>query len=241
LYNSRDENLINEHIDEATGYGIDFFNMSWWGPESWEDAAIKDFFLEAQLSGEIEFSIFYVSMGRLSSTWVEENGKSNKKIDLGHPANRRILISDFQYLARSYFDDPSYLKINNRLVVSMYLARAFSGDVESASNELRSEMQEMGYDIFILADEVYWRSPQTQGQNERTRLFDAVFPYNMHSNDSEKNADFVEQSLAKFEEWESSAESLGVEFVPNVLPGFDKRHHKTFNAYPIERSPQEFS
>ena len=241
MYDSRDENLINEHIDEATGHGIDFFNISWWGPHSWEDVTIKSYFLDAELSDEIKFCIFYESLGRLGSVWVEENGNRNKRIDLDDSANRYTLLSDFRYIAENYFNHPSYLKIDGRPVVSVYLARSMSGDIEGALNELRAEMKRMGFDIFILADEVYWRSPNTPGQDERTRLFDAVFAYNMHSNDSEKNDNFVELSLAKFEEWRASAEPLGVEFVPNVLPGFDKRFHRNFNAYPIERTPENLS
>jgi len=240
-YDSRDKDLINEHIDEATGHGIDFFNLSWWGPNSWEDVTIKRYFLDAQLIDDIKFSIFYESPGRLRSVWVEQNGNRNKRINLDHSGNKYTLLNDFRYIARNYFNHPSYLKIEGRPVVSMYLARGLSGDVEGVLNELRAEMERMGFDIFILADEVYWRSPNTPGQDERIQLFDAVFAYNMHSNDSEKNDHIVERSLAKFEEWRASAESLGVEFVPNVLPGFDKRFHRNVNAYPIERTPDKFA
>lgn len=230
LYDSRNKDIINEHIDEATGHGIDFFNISWWGPNSWEDITIRDFFLAADLINEIKFSIFYETLGTLKWTGVDFDDRAN--------INR--LIADFKYIAEEYFDHPSYLKIDGRPVVSIYLTRIFSGDIESAISELRTEMNTLGYDIFILADEVYWQSPDTERQKNRTRLYDGVFSYNMHASEPNIDEGFVNQALQKFMEWKASADELSIEFVPNVLPSFDASNLSDPNPYIISRTIEKF-
>ena len=71
-------------------------------------------------------------------------------MDLDDQTNRQTLIDDFLYIAETYFDHPSYLKIDGRPVVSIYLTRIFSGDVSTALQALRDALANIGYDVYIL-------------------------------------------------------------------------------------------
>lgn len=233
-YDSRDLNVINRHIDEATGHGIDFFNVSWWGPGTWEDDTLRTTLLEAELIDDIAFTVFYETVGRLKRS-------GDGTISLDSPANRARLIADFKYLAENYFDHPSYLRIDDKPVVAIYLTRILTGDVAGAVTDLRSEVRALGFELFILADEVYWQSPVDPEQIARMRNYDAVFSYNMHYSNSDVSIRFVERSLAQYRMWKAVADDIGVAFVPGVMPGFDASELIVPNPYVIERSPEEFA
>ena len=238
-YDSRDRVTINQHIDEATGFGIDFFNISWWGPGSWEDKTLRDHFLDADLIGEISFSVFYETLGRLKHTTDSSTGALT--VDLNDPANRATLIADFKYLAQEYFDHPSYLKIDGKPVVMIYLTRTFSGDIPGAVSELRSELRDLGHELFIVADEVYWGNPDTPQLIERIAPYDAVFAYNMHYSNPTVSDHFIERSLQMYHRWQSAAAEAGVDFIPAAMPGFDATKITHPNPYIIKRSPEKFA
>ena len=238
-YDSRDRVTINQHIDEATGFGIDFFNMSWWGPGSWEDKTLRDHFLDADLIDEISFSVFYETLGRLKHTTNSSTGALT--VDLSDPANRATLIADFKYLAQEYFDHPSYLKIDGKPVVMIYLTRTFSGDIPGAVSELRSELRDLEHELFMVADEVYWKDPNTPQLIERIAPYDAVFAYNMHYSNPTVSDHFIERSLQMYHRWQSAAAEAGVDFIPAAMPGFDATKITHPNPYIIKRSPEKFA
>ena len=265
-YDSRDLRTINQHIDEATGHGIDFFNISWWGPGSWEDNTLKDAILRADLIDDISFTIFYETLGRLIHT------SGDVKVNLDNAANRATLVDDFKYLAEEYFDHPSYLRIDGKPVVVIYLTRTFTGDVAGAISHLRSELLSVGHDLFIVADEVYWQDPlrpeviagirnydavfaynmhysqpvywQDPLRPEviaGIRNYDAVFAYNMHYSQPEVGERFVERSLDHYRRWATATSKAGTDFIPGVMPGFDARYIRSPNPYVVERSAERFA
>ncbi|MGC9021462.1 MAG: hypothetical protein ACP5KE_09685, partial [Candidatus Methanodesulfokora sp.] len=196
-YDSRDPIVISKHIDWATGHGIDFFIMSWWGPGSWEDITIRDFFLKNQLIDNIKFMILYESVGRLKV----EGGS----IDMDSPANRQILLDDFKYL-ENYFNDPHYLRVKGRPAVELYLARIFKGNISGVISSLR--------DLYLIGDLVYWQDPRSLSEVK----YDAITSYNMHTSVQEILDKFEENLARKYGEWLDSAGRLKVGFIPSVLP-----------------------
>lgn len=229
-YCSRDEETINIHIDWATGHGIDFFIMSWWGPYSWEDVTLKDHFVGASLADEIEFCIHYESWGRLEVF--------NGKVDLNNEWNRTRLIQDFKYLESTYFGESGYLRIDGKPVVVIYLARTFAGDVEGAISELRGEL---GEDVYLIGDMVYWQNPDTAGQRLLMAQFDAITSYNMHTSVEGIDDDFGEKFSQKYAEFHEVAKEVGVGFVPKLMPGFDDSPVRPEAGNPvIVRSPERF-
>ncbi len=228
-YDSRDQQVINTHIEWAVSNGIDFFAMSWWGPGSWEDVTLREHFLKASLIDRIKFCIHYETWGRLkvSCWWV----------NLNDPANRERLRQDFEYLRDTYFNHPSYLLIDGKPVVIIYLARTFVGDVKNVISELREELEE---NVYLIGDLVYWQNPDAPWQRRLIQQFDAVTAYNMYIPFPGIGKNFVDRVSRRYEEWRQVASELGVGFIPSVMPGFDDTAVRRAKHPVIERSPQLF-
>lgn len=213
-YSSRDQTVISKHIGWASDYGIDFFLTSWWGANSWEDMTIKDYFLKSKDTTYIKFAILYESYGRLKA---DEKGK----INFDDPNNKKILIEDFLYLSKTYFSHKQYLRINDKPVVFIYLSREFEGDYIGAIAELRAELRKQGYELYLIGDQVYWSSPSEESEQKLMKQFDAVTSYNMHTSVSDIEVNFVGKVSDKYREWFGVANNLGIDFIPNIMPGFD--------------------
>ena len=229
LYNSQDKIVINKHIDWATGHGIDCFVLSWWGPYSFEDETIK-IILNSDLAKDIKLAILYESLGRLRYSSV--NGEIS--INLNDTYNRQVLVNDFDYINKNYFLHPSYMRIDEKPVIFIYLSRVFGGDMEGVINNLRSK-----YNVFIVADEVYWQNPKEPEVIERIKLYDGVTAYNMHTNIDWIIEDFENNVSDKYREWLEVIKTLNIYFVPSSIPGFDDREVRTGNI-PIPRSIERF-
>ena len=228
LYYSQDGIVLNKHIDWATGHGIDGFVISWWGPYSFEDTTIKNL-LKCDLIKDIKFVILYESLGRLK---YSKDGDIS--INLSDSYNRAVLVNDFTYLNENYFKHPSYMKIDEKPAVFIYLTRVFTGDIAGAINNLRKTD-----DIFLIGDEVYWQDPRTSEVMERIKLYDGITAYNMHTNIGSIIENFETRVFEKYREWLEVVKSLDRYFIPSSIPGFDDRAVRTGNI-PIPRSVERF-
>lgn len=220
-YHSADLAVISQQIEWAAEYGIDFWAASWWGPGSPEEETISKFF-QAENAGRMRLALLYESAGRLHI--------ADGRIDLDDERNRRLFVEDLRGLADKFFGVPNYLRIDDRPVVFLYLARIFVGDVRSAVDSARAAVKEAGGgDPYIVADEVYWHQPSPQ----RLALFDAVTAYNMHASVPDIAAQFAQKVAAQYQLWSRAAEMAGVGFVPGVLPGFDDSAVRPEARHPI--------
>lgn len=231
-YNSAEKDVINQHIDWASGHGIDFFAVSWWGIGSREDEVLKDRFLESPLLNDIQFVILYESAGLLPF--------QNESIDLDSPDTLQKLLKDFKYLQETYLNHPRYLKINGRPVVFIYLTRIFTGDVAGAIHALRSALLSRGSDVYLIGDEVYWGNWGSLPA-EHIQAFDAVTAYNMHTSVPGIAENFDAKVMNEYTAWKARTDELGVSFIPNALPGFDDSLVRPqANHPPIPRSVSLF-
>ena len=231
-YNSSDQDVINQHIDWASGHGIDFFAMSWWGKTSNEDAVLKDHILKSPMLADFKFVILYESSGLLPV--------SNEAIDLNSPDNLLKLLDDLQYLQDTYFNNPHYLKIDDRPVLMIYLTRIFKGDVAAAFQALRGALLSRGSDVYLIADEVYWGNEQSLPASH-IQAFDAVTAYNMHTSVPDIADNFNNKVKDAYTAWKAKADELNVAFVPGVIPGFnDSSVRPQANHPPIPRSVDLF-
>lgn len=229
-YSSRSETVINKHIELAVNNGIDFFLVSWWGKYSFEDITFKDYILKASLAPQMKFAILYETGGLLSLN-------SNNNFDLSLSTNVTNLKNDFIYLSR-YFSANNYLKIDGKPVVFLYLTRIFTGDAETALNQVRAAIRNLGFELYLIADQVYWQDPNTMGEKNFMRLFEAVTAYNMHTGDSQIDVNFVGKVSNKYNEWYQVTSNLNIDFIPDVMPGF---HNSDVNAPVIVRTEGKFT
>lgn len=234
-YSSKDQKVISKHINWASENGINFFIMSWCGYESgneFRDETIKNYFLKSKDIEKIKFAILYETKGRLKKDKYE-------KFNFDNTDNKDKLIEDFKYISKVYFNHPQYLKINKKPMVFIYLARDFNRNYKNAMRELRSEINRERVEMYLMGDMVYWQNPNCQ--KELIEQFDGITAYNMHKDCSSISEQFVEKVIDNYKYWFNVTSNWDVDFIPNVMPGFDKSAYKSNKKHPvISRKIEDF-
>jgi hypothetical protein len=194
LVNSDSPRTAARDIANAHKAGINFFALDWWPYDPGYSGAdyrkadedVKDFLAAPDLR-EMKFAMFY-------ETWNlgYVGGAESTPVTLQAELH---FDSDMLALAQQYFSNPSYLHIEGRPVVFLYLTRTLTGNVAGMMQGARSYLEAHGYaDPFFIGDEVYWRvTPEvqvpggpvltTQLQVSRIEQFDAVTGYTFYYGD----------------------------------------------------------
>lgn len=215
-YSLSDVEIFEKHISLCSRYGIDFLSFSWWprwypGREKLDKILLSNI-SKAKNIEDIKFCIFYETY---ALGYAPETAKivfDAKKIEL--------LLKDCEYLSKNYFNHPSYLKIEGKPVMILYLTRCFSGDYKRAINLIRKK-----YNLYLIADEIFW----DEFNKERTKLFDAVTAYNMYNAGNTGHKGFAVQTTyltdvyEKYSQYYDFAREHGIKFVANIIPGFNDR------------------
>jgi glycoprotein endo-alpha-1,2-mannosidase len=227
FYDSRDRRTIAAHIDQSHRGNIDFWAVSWWGPNSAEDATFRKSILAHPRRAELKYAVHYESTGRLGDPSTPDFAN---------------LVPDFRYLARHYFANPDYLKHDGRPVVFMYVTRAYfnSPSARDAVAALRSTMQsEFGVNPFLVGDDLF----QGGVDRKRARLWDAVTDFDVYGtvlqSGGSTSAALVE--LARiYDDARAAIAPLEVAFVPTASPGFNDKGvrggHPSAPRYLIDES-----
>jgi hypothetical protein len=241
-YDSGDTSIAEQHIAWASEHGIDFFTLDWWPVHHQENQAAIARLLEAGNLDDISFAIFY-------ETWDLGFLPVRGYTDLDRPGVRAAFVEDMAQLADQYFQNPSYLRVDGRPVVFLYLTRVLVGDVAGAMAEVREMWRARGYDPFVVADEVFWRVTvdgrpaafTTRPQATRIRAFDAITAYNPYESEQRSHAGYGAGSrllpdLQGLYERYRDATGNEVPIVPDVLPGYnDRAVRPTLDHYTIPR------
>jgi len=166
-------------------------------------------------NSSIKFSIYYESV-----ILGLDQGQIN--IDASNEAK---LLADFNYIADTYFENPNYLRIDDKPVIFLYLSGIYSGDFKGVFSRIRSALSERNIEVFLVGDEVGW-SEQT---GEHMEFLDAVSPYitlprKIQEGEYPGNGDFFADLSVQIGEWEKTANPLGLLVIPDAIPGFSNRH-----------------
>lgn len=240
-YSSSDPKIAEQHIAWAQKYGIDFFVLSWFGPDSYLDSNIQNGFLKAKNIGQTKFAILYEPAQCLTR---------KIPIDFSDPKIADKFEKDFEYLAKKYFSHPSYFKIQGRPVVAIYVTRVFSGDIQTAVKKVRTNLKKLGFEIYLIGDEIWY-----SGRDEkRALLWDGLTAYNLYHPTLEKEgvknmADFSQKIKLVYEDWQKFLEKKRVEapkileepiilepppdLIPGIIPQYDD--------FKLRRNPPLFS
>lgn len=235
-YSSRDEAVINQHIEWALESGINTFVCRWGGPDAWDDTTIREYLLEATLGREIDFMI-QPSVGALSP---DPDYTFPAPIDFDARRTREHLIALFEYLEERFFGRSNYARLDGRPAVTLFGGSAFGGDYGSAFEEAKAAVDETPY---IIADMAFRLTSGWAGDGD-FRGVDAVTTYTLYNAQRAEELDFdayeryiEEQGLA----WRLGADNRGVGFVPNVGPGYDDTLERPEADHrPIEPTPDRF-
>jgi glycoprotein endo-alpha-1,2-mannosidase len=207
-YSNRNSETISAHIDQSHRGNIDFWALSWWGPQSTENTTIRTSILNHPRRAELRYAIHYESTGRLGT--FDNPNFSN-------------LVPDFRYLAANYFQDPNYLRIDDRPVVFMYVTRAYFNTQASrdAVANLRAAIQaEFHVNPFIVGDDLFGGGVNLQ----RAMLWDAITDFDVYGTSMQSRGSTSAALSHLTSVYNGALQSLAptnVAFIPTASPGFN--------------------
>ena len=258
LVNSANPQTAARDIANAHRAGIDFFALDWWPYDQgyssedyrWADRNVNAF-LAAPDIGEMKFAMFYETWN-LGFDPPYEATPVTPQLELHFDA-------DMITFAQRYFHNPSYLKIDGRPVVFLYLTRTLTGDVGAMIAGARTVLERLGFDPFFVGDEVYWRvTPESQVQQGDVQLtttpqvarieqFDAVTSYTMYFGDLNYpqfgpakdssgypgTTNIVADQQFLLSVYRNVTDNR-VPVIPDVQPGFNDRGFRLATGHPVE-------
>jgi len=211
LYDSRSPKVIGDHIEQSVRGGISFWAVSWWGPGSFTDDTFRKNILKHPDAAKLKYAILYESTGRMKK--------------FSNPDYSRW-VTDLEYLKKTYFDDPRYLKVNDRPVLFFYLSREY---FRNKGHEALRQMREKFPEICLVGDDVFFGSDARDEKAEKykaewARNFDAVTAYDVYGQSvgrfggTHKAIEFL---AGNYRQAKEAANSVGTAFMPAIAPGYN--------------------
>lgn len=231
-YDSWNTNVIEQQIAWCSQYGIDFLTLDWWPGREDQTEHIKEVFLKAKNISDIKFCIFY-------ETWTLNFNSDTGATTFNKEVTDKFIKTTTE-IARDFFGHPSYLKIQGRPVIIMYLTRTLAGEFAPAIGKMRKEIKKLGYNPFIIGDEIFWKvtpivdkgkTPHplvTEPQMKRLMCFDAITSYNMYESEMRQHegygaeSSYIKDVTEKYREY-LDASGGKVYFMPEIIPGYNDR------------------
>jgi len=228
-YDSSDSYVIAKHIDWATGHGINFLPMIWFGPAHYSSSKLRHI-LSHPLIKDIKFCIFY------DSTQLSGPQLGSGPWNVDDPSIKKKLLDGLDYLIQNdYFNHPSYFTYRGAHLIYYWGSLSWKGHVGSMTTDLRKKAKESGIDLFIVGDPVEYYAPDLS----RIKPFDGITQFlNNSVTDAQVNQNLEKMMDANYREWSSLAKSVGVSFIPSAIPGYRKPIRPDFLTLP--RDPKRF-
>jgi len=222
-YDNRTRAVLSTHIEWATAYGIDAFMIEWWGLPSGKfragiDDVVRPFLANPDFK-KIKFFFVYSFVQALR----KDGEPTFPVIDLDDAERVAKLVSDFKYVARTYFNQPNQLKIGGKPVVYLWAISSSKGNFKVAMTKLRNAVKAVaGTDLYIIGDELgFGGTPDLV----RTPCLDAVMPYMMIKGGKPIRNYKIEATIDDIESQYRTARNvcadLGVKFIPLGFAGFN--------------------
>jgi glycoprotein endo-alpha-1,2-mannosidase len=201
-YDSTDPNVVRDHIAQSVRGGIAFWASSWWRPGDYTDTTLHDVIFKHPDAGKLKYAILYESTGRLGT--------------FARPDYSRW-IDDLNYLQKTYFDHPYYLRIDGRPVLFVYLTREY---FRNKGHEALREMREKFPNLYLVGDDVFGAGYKA----EWARNFDAVTAYDVYGQSVGPFGGThaaIELLARNYAGAKAAANSVGVAFMPTIAPGYN--------------------
>ncbi len=202
LYRSDDADVVGEHIAQSVRGGISFWAVSWWGPGHQCDVNLQNAILGHPDAGKLKYAILYEATGRFGA--------------FDKPSYRHW-ISDLTYLQEKYFGHSSYLRLDGRPVVFVYLTREyFRNKGQAALREMREKFPQ----LYLVGDDVFGETYKSQW----AKNFDAVTSYDVYGQSTGRfgGTRRAIQFLAdNYQHARQEANSVGCAFIPAIAPGYN--------------------
>ncbi|MEX0610541.1 MAG: DUF5010 domain-containing protein [Pirellulales bacterium] len=208
LYSNRSSATVAAHIDQSHRGNIDFWAVSWWGPQSAEDTTFRTSILTHPRRSELRYAVHYESTGRLGT--FDNPNFSN-------------LVTDFRYLANNYFQNLNYLQIDGRPVVFMYVTRAYFNSQaarDAVANLRTTMMSEFGLDPYIVGDDLFSGGVDLQ----RAQLWDAITDFDVYGTVLQSGGSTsaaLSQLASIYDNARAAVSGQNIGFIPTASPGFN--------------------
>mmetsp|Transcript_4387 Transcript_4387/g.6257 ORF Transcript_4387/g.6257 Transcript_4387/m.6257 type:complete len:642 (+) Transcript_4387:97-2022(+) len=198
------------HNEWAERAGVDAWVLSWAGVDEMVEEHFSWGMLNARNIDKMKFMMMYAV-------------DSVDTADFNDPYQLEKLIYNMKAIKDTYFHHPSYLYVNDRPVVGIYLTRKW---VNFQSEMLDTVKEALGYDVLFIADEPYFSGQRRtdtarNGVRDGKPVFETYMTYNMYTdqfiNDGDTAEEFMmREALPIYEHW--SNETV---FFPNVIPAYE--------------------
>ena len=210
--------VVSRHYDWARYAGVNYFVCSWWGEGSKTDVSIVNNMFDNPDRGEIKLAAF-----------------------LEPSITNATVYAQTAYLADNYFNRDGYYEIDGKPVVYVYITRAKTkSELQDYVTKMRQAARDAGYDdIYIVGDEV-WGSGSNYDRSRINGYLDAITNYDVYGNmGGSGNSPYVSSATVELwdtrnDRWQGIADSLGIDFIPAVSPGFNDTAVRTGHL-PISR------
>jgi len=221
---------------------------SWAGQSERRDNTIKNHILKHPNLPGTKISLFYETLSRIRQKTIvvpqldvngtimkDENGtiitKEDIYIDSSKPG------PDMEYMAKTYFDDPNYLRINDRPVVFVYLTRSLAAYsiLEQVVTDFREAARDAGYpSIYIVGDQTWNKAPTSS--YEPFKLLDAVTNYDVYGNMGRQPGYSGQARVDAYyrdqKGWYEAAKKQKCSFIPGTSPGYNDRGTRLASDHP---------
>ena len=222
-YDDTDPAVIAQHLQWSRGANVNLWVASWWGPKSREDNTLLNVIMPHEDLPGTRVALFYETMSRI------------KKSANYSTAN---VYSDVAYMAKMYFDNDNYMRIDGRPVLFVYLTRVLSrvGKLGETTALMRqAAMDNGGHDLYIMGDQVFGAAPDDGTTYEPFDLLDGVTNYDIYGNlrrpDGYAGIERLTDLANRNKEWRDQTRAHGeCAFVPGIAPGYNDRSVRDGNT-----------
>ena len=204
-YAATDRSVVEQHVKWSIEHGIRWWSVSWWGPDSGTDRALKGTLFETEQFEHLKFSILYETKGRLEEF----------DYDLDREGARKRLRNDLEYLAEHYFSRDTYRRVDGRPVVFFYISQTLRGDVAEAFAAATANLEP---ELYVLADVPFGAAPASYPVID---VADAVTSYNPYRPRPDIEQVFHDNYERGLELLHLGAEIADLDYVPVLIPGFN--------------------
>ena len=222
-YDDTDPAVIAQHLQWSREANVNLWVASWWGPKSREDSTLLNVILPHEDLPGTRVALFYETTSRIkkSANYSTTN-----------------VYSDVAYMAKAYFHDPNYMRIDGRPVLFVYLTRVLSrvgklGDTTALMRQ--AAMENGGHDLYIMGDQVFNEAPEDGNTYEPFGSLDGVTNYDIYGNlrrpDGYAGIERLTDLANRNKEWRDQTRAHGdCAFVPGVAPGYNDRSVRDGNT-----------
>lgn len=231
-YRSDDRDVSARHLAWAKQAGLDYFIVSWLSAAGRESKNLKDYLLPEIEKAGFRFCLLYetpLALGLPAGRPLD----FAERLSNGNTTGDQF-VTHCDHLAETYLTRACYLRRGGRVVVIIYLVR----DMVNAGPflaQVRERLQHRGIDLYLIADVVYWDSPDNWKWPLLKEHFQAVTGYNMYP-----HADFHAAVRRQFTLSDRAARSNGLRFIPNIMPGYDDTALRGVDREVLERQKGDF-